>query len=284
MPGEINHMSPAEIGHAAAYEAYRTWLRDSAMYEIVGERERQREGLVGIAVAEVTRLLQFSHRMVDRYSQSVAADAAAHTVTVLFYQGQDDYPRSRSHSRMRAASYAGSHMLDPMSDDIWPDRSRSRSRSRSHHRHYSASPPRHRSRSRMYGDYPTMGGIPPVSYSSSYGGYPSSQAGYNVPYSTGAWPGAPPISPSMMSNAMYPSSYPGQPMSITYPGQPVTMGTPYQTSLYNAGALVNTIPSRHNSISYPAMSYAGSSLGGVPTQPTVVIVDSKRKHRHHRHK
>jgi hypothetical protein len=52
MQGEINHMSPAEIGHAAAYEAYRTWLRDSAMYEIVGERERQREGLVGIAVAE----------------------------------------------------------------------------------------------------------------------------------------------------------------------------------------------------------------------------------------
>jgi len=286
MPGEINCMAPVEIGQAAAYEAYKTWLRDSAIYEIVGERERQREGLVGIAVAEVTRLLQFSHRQVDRYSQSVAADAAAHTVTALFYQGQDDYPRSRSRSRMRAASYAGSHMLDPMSDDIWPQRSRSRSvsRSRSRHRHYSASPPRHRSRSRMYGDYPTMGGISPsVSYSSSYGGYPSSQSGYNVPYSPGhSWAGAPPISPSMMSNAMYPSSYPVQPMPVTYPGQPITMGTPYQTSLYNAhaGAVVT---SRHNSISYPGMSYPGTSWGtnmGVPAQPTVVILESKRKHRH----
>lgn len=46
-------MSPVEIGHAAAYEAYNTWLQNSTMYEIVGEdRERQREGLVGIAVAE----------------------------------------------------------------------------------------------------------------------------------------------------------------------------------------------------------------------------------------
>lgn len=94
-------MSPVEIGQAAAYEAYRTWLRDSAMYEIVGGRERQREGLVGIAVAEgldhpvqlsclahppvVTRLLQFS-RPGDRYSQGAAADAAAHTVTLLFYE------------------------------------------------------------------------------------------------------------------------------------------------------------------------------------------------------
>ncbi len=52
MQGEINRMSPVEIGQAAAYEAYKTWLRDSAIYEIVGERERQREGLVGIAVAE----------------------------------------------------------------------------------------------------------------------------------------------------------------------------------------------------------------------------------------
>lgn len=53
MQGEINRMSPVEIGYAAAYEAYNTWLQDSAMYEIVGEdRERQREGLVGVAVAE----------------------------------------------------------------------------------------------------------------------------------------------------------------------------------------------------------------------------------------
>ncbi|KAF8736153.1 hypothetical protein AX14_000794 [Amanita brunnescens Koide BX004] len=290
IPGEIHRMSPVEIGHAAAYEAYNTWLQNSTMYEIVGEdRERQREGLVGIAVAEVTRLLQYSHRQADRYSQSTAADAAAHTVTVLFYQGQDDYPRSRSRmragsfagsqmldddllprsrSRMRAASFAGSQMLD---DDLLPRLSRtpSRSRSRSHHRHYSASPSRHRSRSRSYRDYPPMGGIPPpMGYSSSYGGYPSSQSNYNAPYAT------------------------AQSMPITYPSQPIGMGmgTSYQPSLYSAPGTVVTVP-RQNSVgypmsyqSYPGASWSTTATAGVPVQqqPTVIIMD--RKHRHHRHK
>lgn len=46
-------MLPAEIGHAAAYEAYRTWIHNSSMYEpLSGDTERQREGLIGLAVAE----------------------------------------------------------------------------------------------------------------------------------------------------------------------------------------------------------------------------------------
>jgi hypothetical protein len=46
-------MLPAEIGHAAAYEAYRTWIHNSSIYEpLSGDTERQREGLVGLAVAE----------------------------------------------------------------------------------------------------------------------------------------------------------------------------------------------------------------------------------------
>lgn len=46
-------MSPTEIGHAAAYEAYRTWIHNSSMYEpLSGDTERQREGLIGLAVAE----------------------------------------------------------------------------------------------------------------------------------------------------------------------------------------------------------------------------------------
>jgi hypothetical protein len=46
-------MSPSEIGSAAAYEAYRTWLHNSSIYEpLSGDYERQREGLIGLAIAE----------------------------------------------------------------------------------------------------------------------------------------------------------------------------------------------------------------------------------------
>ena len=199
--------------------------------------------------------------------------------------------RAGSFAGMRAGSYAGSHIMDPM-DDMLPrlSRSPSRTRSRSRHRHYSASPSRHRSRSRAYADYPSMGGMPPpVAYSSSYGGYPSNQSNYNAPYVPGTpWSGPPPISPSMMSNGIYPSPYPTQQMPLTYPSQPIGMSSPYQAPLYNpsAGGVV-AIPPRQNSIGYPGMSYPGTSwsptMGAPSAQPTVVILESKRKHRHHRH-
>lgn len=50
-------MTPTEIGHAAAYEAYRTWMHNRSMYEPLGpDIERQREGLIGLAVAECVSL------------------------------------------------------------------------------------------------------------------------------------------------------------------------------------------------------------------------------------
>lgn len=46
-------MLPSELGHAAAYEAYRTWIHNSSMYEpLSGDIDRQREGLIGLAMAE----------------------------------------------------------------------------------------------------------------------------------------------------------------------------------------------------------------------------------------
>lgn len=51
--GNANQMLPAELGHAAAYEAYRTWMHSSSLYEpLSGDLDRQREGLVGLAIAE----------------------------------------------------------------------------------------------------------------------------------------------------------------------------------------------------------------------------------------
>lgn len=55
-------MLPAEIGHAAAYEAYRKWIHHSSMYEpLSADLDRQREALIGLAVAESnSRFIQHS--------------------------------------------------------------------------------------------------------------------------------------------------------------------------------------------------------------------------------
>ncbi|KAJ3518108.1 hypothetical protein NLJ89_g53 [Agrocybe chaxingu] len=84
---EISYMDAHEIGHAAAYEAYRTWIHNSSMYEpLSGDIERQREALTGLAVAEATRLIQFSGRALDQYARLAATEAAAHTASYIFYQ------------------------------------------------------------------------------------------------------------------------------------------------------------------------------------------------------
>ena len=47
-------MLPAEIGAAAAYEAYRLWKHHRGVLfdPLGGVMEREREGLIGLAVAE----------------------------------------------------------------------------------------------------------------------------------------------------------------------------------------------------------------------------------------
>ena len=97
-------MQPNEIGHAAAYEAYRTWIHNSSIYEpLSGDIERQREALTGLAVAEglllgsschiymliinlASRLLQYSSLPADNYTRLAASEAAAHTASYIFYQ------------------------------------------------------------------------------------------------------------------------------------------------------------------------------------------------------
>lgn len=53
LQGALNQMLPAEIGQAAAYEAYRTWIHNSSIYEpLRDDSERQRDALIGLAIAE----------------------------------------------------------------------------------------------------------------------------------------------------------------------------------------------------------------------------------------
>lgn len=46
-------MLPQEVGHAAAFEAWRTWSMHTQLYEpLSGDRARQIEGLIGMAIGE----------------------------------------------------------------------------------------------------------------------------------------------------------------------------------------------------------------------------------------
>ena len=63
-------MLPEEIGAAAAYEAYRMWKHHrTALFDPLGGAiEREREGLIGLAVAEGTyRFLLWVYACIDPY-------------------------------------------------------------------------------------------------------------------------------------------------------------------------------------------------------------------------
>lgn len=95
-------MLPPEIGHAAAYEAYRTWIHNSSIYEPLNG-EVQRQGLIGLAVGEgslslfylphfihpeisVARLLAYAGRQTDKYARLTASETAAATASTIFYE------------------------------------------------------------------------------------------------------------------------------------------------------------------------------------------------------
>ncbi|KAL1937931.1 hypothetical protein VTO73DRAFT_12681 [Trametes versicolor] len=80
----LTQLLPVDIGAAAAYEAYRTWKHNSFMYEPLGSDPlRMREGLIGMAIAETTRLWQYAGRPMDTFGLRAASEAAASVATVL---------------------------------------------------------------------------------------------------------------------------------------------------------------------------------------------------------
>lgn len=104
---DLSQIAPNELGAAAGYEAYRSWIHNSSMYEpLMPDDERQREAMVALAVAEglssppyqihhssftdhlgtVTRLWHSSGRRLDRYGLQVASEAAAATASIIMGQ------------------------------------------------------------------------------------------------------------------------------------------------------------------------------------------------------
>ncbi|KAH6914165.1 hypothetical protein BKA70DRAFT_1260572 [Coprinopsis sp. MPI-PUGE-AT-0042] len=262
---ELNIMGPSEIGHAAAYEAYRTCR---TMYEMLGpDIERQRERLIGLAVAEAARLLSFTGRANDHYARSAASDAAAHTASYIFYQ-------RRTSEGHRGRSRAGSSYGDEYDSEGYYDeepyghRGRSRSRHRSaygHGRSYSA------------GGYPgdpyAHGSTVPVEVPSAYPGAPAgvmmqppgSGGGYSSGYSTGGY---------------YPNtSYYQQPSAGPYGGYGAPAGQMYPTPGVPVGVPMAPSSSTSSGYSYGgAPPYMGMPSGGGTIPGQTIVIHKNRKH------
>ncbi|KAF8972927.1 hypothetical protein BDZ97DRAFT_1778400 [Flammula alnicola] len=274
--------TPEELGHAAAYEAYRTWIYNKSIYEpLHGDIERQREALTALAVAEATRLLQFSSRPNDNYARLAATEAAAHTANYIFYQSREEDHRSRP--RFRSGS-----MDDPYADDdelLYPYAPHARSHSR-HGRSHS----RHRAYSQS-GVMPfpgqayssaSMGAMPQTAFpGQSFGGYAGSTGAMSMPLGSPYNPNGVPMSAG--------SAY----------GTPMTMGvspSAYNTSMppgiassYNGSTLgvpMGYPRSRSSSFSYPQQTpYMGTAMSmpvGMPMQQPgqTIVIHKPRKHKH----
>jgi len=99
-----SHLPPAELGSAAAYEAYRTWKHHPTLFPALGVKsERAREGLVGHSMAEASRLWQDSGRGMDTYGQRDALESAAATGSLLYYRRLDEARESGMNSYGRSS-------------------------------------------------------------------------------------------------------------------------------------------------------------------------------------
>ncbi|KAJ7874697.1 hypothetical protein B0H14DRAFT_2717183 [Mycena olivaceomarginata] len=279
--GELGQMQPEEIGHAAAYEAYRTWIHNSSMSEpLSGDIERQREGLIGLAVAEASRLLQFSARPMDQYARTVASESAAATASIIFYHSREreegDYHRSRSRSRHRGSFSGSFEDDDPYASDLRAMSSHfPRHRSHSRHRTHSNSHSPMMGYQQMPGDH-----VPNAGYAGSQGAYAGAQGAYGGPYGV----------PMQIQGSSYGSSYgsaPGMPMAVnpSYTAAPmaVPMGRQRSTSM--------SIP--YTQVQYPQVQYTQGVQGQhmmprmapqMQTRPTTIIISGSGHRKHHRSK
>ncbi|TRM69740.1 hypothetical protein BD626DRAFT_475127 [Schizophyllum amplum] len=142
-------LTPEEIGYASAYEAYRVWIHNADIVQPVsGDPERQREAMIGLAVAEAARALQYSGRVWDTYSRNRAADVAAATASIIYEQVadniEDEYEFGGRRPRSRRGSVAS--IGSAYADDYDPYQADYRARPRrrrsvSHRRSYSQGPP-----------------------------------------------------------------------------------------------------------------------------------------------
>lgn len=289
--GRFEDLSSHQLGHAAAYEAYRTWIHNRFMYEpFEGDFERQRQGLIGLAAAEAPRLIQSFGPYTDRRFLEEATEAAAATASVLFLSSReegdsdlDEYRNDfRSGSMYSHDNRAWGHFRRPRFDDFHEHRG-------SFDDGYPSSPFVGGGGSLIRGSMPMpIPGVP---------SYAASDTLSTSPYLGGAMSvGSFPHSPTFPSTVG--SAITFDPFAVNG-----TMGiqSPYSSaSQYGAYGSYYHRP-RYSSISgYGPAAFAGTSAGyGGYAQPTIgygyghvygqqppqiiVVSKSRRKHRHRHH-
>ncbi|KAI0645489.1 hypothetical protein C8Q79DRAFT_1010443 [Trametes meyenii] len=278
----LSELLPADIGAAAAYEAYRTWKYNSFLYEpLSADRERQREGLIGMAIAETQRLWQYSGRPLDTYGLRSACEASASAAHVLA-----DKLFGWTSGGGIGGGYASSYSSSSADAYAYDDPYR---HGRSRHNSFSAptvvrvgAPPYNDPLASPYG----MGGSPmpipgaqPMPIPGTAGSY-----GAGMPGSYGATPGMAGsytyggASPNPYAAAA-PAPYPGG----MYPGA----ATAYPTAGYGVGQY--GAPSAYGVPgAYGGGAYAAGGGGGVvlpngqtvPPGSTVIISKPHRSRRH----
>ncbi|GJE92308.1 hypothetical protein PsYK624_084620 [Phanerochaete sordida] len=106
---DLGQLLPQDIGMAAAYEAYRMWKHHRpVLFDPLlsgggptGGMERVREGLVGLAIAEASRLWYYTNRAMDTYGLRDCLESAALTAFRISY------------TVLQEGAYAGGGYADP---------------------------------------------------------------------------------------------------------------------------------------------------------------------------
>jgi hypothetical protein len=278
-------MSPEEIGHAAAYEAYRTWIHNRFMYQhFHDDIERQREALTGLAVAEGDQ--KFLNRSPESDFMSISFEITEFPIHPRRSVCAIDFNRSRSsyrilyllpgrllfrdqgfvaeyHIQTRNEEYRSrSHTRvdDPYAydDELLYPHSSGRSRSRHRSRHHSMS--RHRSLSRPR-SYSQMGYSGSGYGGSAYGGSAYGGSSYSpppsavyppTPYPAGSYAGS--VGSSFGNGIPIPGSSYGVPMSAGS-----SYGGGVLSSSYGAGGLSSSYGAGGLNSSYGAGGMLSSS-------------------------
>ncbi|KAI0633285.1 hypothetical protein C8Q77DRAFT_776759 [Trametes polyzona] len=284
----LSQLLPEDIGAAAAYEAYRTWKHNSFLYEpLSADRERQREGLIGMAVAETQRLWQYSGRPLDTYGLRAACEAsacAAHSLADKLFGWTSGGGMGGGYASSYSSSTGDAYAYDEPYH-----------RGRSRHNSFSA-PTVVRVGQPGYGD--------PMASPYGVGAAPMPVPGVATSYTPGM-PGSYGAAPGM------PGSYgaaPGMAGSYAYGGASpnpygVAPAAPYAAGAYPATA--GYPAAGYPAGTYPAGTYPAGYAGGggvilpngqtVPPGSTVIISKHRSRrgssassghhhHRHHRHR
>lgn len=271
--GDIRALSPRDMGHAAAYEAYRIWIHNRSISDLRSDPGERREAFIALAIAEVSHIFPSGQVHHERRKFREACETAAATASTIFHTLDDDLYSGGSQISASPFRRAGSTSSDEFSDDLYAFDDQVMPRSRHHRRRNSSVS----FNSRPMIIPPNAGSYQPVSSMPIPVGQPTYSYSGGSPYQAG---GSPYSNTSPFNG---PSSYPQQ-----YPGS--VQGVPVVGSAYDPNQALHY----QNAASYPQQAYIQAQPGmsqTVPMVPGQTIIlqqpaqqSSRHKRHHHKHR